>query len=117
MASGDPLALMQADAARLRVVNGTSTAGLSRQVGNYFLTQGMRVVEMDAESERRYERTTIVLYGPKLYSLRYLITFFGIDRPGQIVFQQDPASNVEIEVRVGTDALGIIQTVLQAPPP
>lgn len=108
VASGDPEALMQEDVARVRVVNGTATEGLSEQVGSYLLAKGMSIVEMDGSAERRYDRTTIVVYGPKLYTLQYLITVFGIDRPNQIVFRPDSASQVDIEVRVGADALTIL---------
>ncbi len=108
MASGDPEALMQEDAARVRVVNGTATEGLSEQAGSYLLAKGMQIVEMDGSAERRYDRTTIVVYGPKLYTLQYLITVFGIDRPNQIVFRPASASQVDIEVRVGADALTVL---------
>ena len=108
MASGDPAALMQEDAARVRVVNGTYTEGLPERTGNYLLAQGMQVVEAGGYADRQYERTTIVMYGPKLYTLRYLITLFGVDAVNQIVFSPDPTSNVDIEIRVGADALNLI---------
>ncbi len=109
MASGDPAALMREDAARVRVVNGTKTAGLSEQIGQYLLAQGMQIVEMSAYSERRYDRTVIVVYGTKLYTLRYLVSVFEIDPPNRIVFSPDPEASVDIEVRVGADALSIIR--------
>ena len=108
MASGDPTALMQEDAARVRVVNGTYTEGLPERTGNYLLAQGMQVIEAGGYADRQYERTTIVMYGPKLYTLRYLITLFGVDAVNQIVFSPDPTSNVDIEIRVGADALNLI---------
>jgi LCP family protein required for cell wall assembly len=108
MASGDPAALMQEDAARVRVVNGTFTEGLPERTGNYLLAQGMQVTEAGGYAERQYDRTTIVMYGPKLYTVRYLITVFGINAVNQIVFSPDPASTVDIEIRVGADALNII---------
>jgi hypothetical protein len=40
--------------------------------------------------------------------MRYLISRFGIDRVDQILFVNDPASSVDIEIRVGRDALNII---------
>jgi LCP family protein required for cell wall assembly len=107
MATGDSLALMLEDEARVRVVNGTATEGLSEHVGSYLQEKGMQVVEIGGNSERRYERTTIVMYGPKLYTLKYLVEIFGIDRLNQILFKLDPVSPVEIEIRVGTDALSI----------
>ena len=108
MASGDPVALMQADAARVRVVNGTRTEGLPERVGDFLLAQGVDVVEAGGYSERQYDRTTIVMYGPKLYTLEYLMSVFEVERPNQIVFKSDPASFVDIEVRVGSDALSIV---------
>jgi LCP family protein required for cell wall assembly len=107
-ASGEPVALMQEDAALVRVVNGTFTEGLPERTGNYLLAQGMQVVEAGGYTDRQYNRTTIVVYGPKLYTLRYLITVFGVDSTSQIVFAPDAASNVDIEIRVGADALNII---------
>lgn len=108
MASGDQTALMQEDAARVRVVNGTFTEGLPERTGNYLLAQGMQVVEAGGYADQQYARTTIVLYSPKLYTLRYLITAFGIDAVNQIVFSPDPGSTVDVEIRVGADALNII---------
>jgi len=108
MASGDPAALMQEDAARVRVINGTFTEGLPERTGNYLLAQGMQVTEAGGYAERQYDRTTVILYGPKLYTLRYLITVFGIDAVNQIVFSPDPTATVDIEIRVGADALNII---------
>jgi len=108
MASGDLTALMQEDAARVRVVNGTYTDGLPERTGNYLLAQGMQVVEAGGYTDHLYDRTTIVMYGPKLYTLRYLMTVFGVDATNQILFAPDATSNVDIEIRVGADALNII---------
>ena len=99
---------MQEDAARVRVVNGTYTEGLPERTGNFLLAQGMQVLEAGGYADRQYERTTIVMYGPKLYTLRYLIGVFGINAVNQIVFSPDPASSVDIEIRVGADALNIV---------
>jgi LCP family protein required for cell wall assembly len=108
LATGDPVALMQEDAARVRVVNGTYTEGLPERTGNYLLAQGMQVVEAGGYADRQYDRTTIVVYGPKLYTVRYLMTVFGVNATNQILFAPDAASTVDIEVRVGADALNII---------
>ena len=108
MAEWDPVMLMQVDAARVRVVNGTSTEGFSERAGNYLRAQGMQVVEVSDDAGRQYTRTTVVLYGPKVYALRYLQTIFGINLPSQVLFDPDPSSPVDIEVRLGADALTII---------
>ena len=108
VASGDPAALMQQDAARVRVVNGTFTQGLSEWAGNYLLSRGMQVLEANNYADRQYDRTVIVMYGPKLYTLRYLITTFGVTATNQILFDPDATSPLDIEVRVGADAINLI---------
>jgi LCP family protein required for cell wall assembly len=102
LAQGDPLALMQSDGARVRVLNGSSTPGLDVTTGNYFLTQGIPVTEVGT-ADRGYDRTVLVLYTPKLYTLKYLQSIFGISSPTQIRIQPDPASPVDVEVRLGND--------------
>ena len=102
LAQGDPVALMQEDGAKLRILNGSVTPGLEVNTGNYFLTLGIQVQEVGA-ADRLYDSTVIVLYKPKLYTLKYLQTIFGITSPVQIRIQPDPASTVDIEVRVGND--------------
>jgi len=102
MAQGDPTALMQADNARVRILNGSFTQGLEVDTGNYFLAQGMPVTEV-GPADGAYDRTIIYLYSPKLYTLKYLQTVFGITSSTQIRIQPDPASTVDIEVRLGND--------------
>jgi LCP family protein required for cell wall assembly len=107
MASGDPVALMQADGAQVRVLNGTYTAGLAERTANLLISQGMAVTEV-GNANKLYERTVIVVYAPKLYTLRYLVGQFGITANYQILFDPDPTSSADIEVRVGADWLNII---------
>jgi hypothetical protein len=102
IAQGDPVALMQADAARVAVLNGAYTAQLDARTGNFLLQQGMQVVGI-GQSPQGYAQTTLVVHSPKLYALRYLITVFGITNSNQIVFLVDPAATSDIEVRLGTD--------------
>jgi len=107
MASGDPVALMQADGARVRVLNGTYTAGIAEQTANLLISQGVVVTEV-GNANQLYERTVIVVYAPKLYTLRYLIGQFGVTANYQILFNPDPASSADIELLVGSDWLTIM---------
>ncbi len=72
LAQGDPAALMQADAGRIRVVNNTYTADLDGRTGNFLLAQGMQVTERGAPTGVS-DQTVLIVYSPKLYTLRYLI--------------------------------------------
>jgi hypothetical protein len=106
LAAGDPVTLMQADAARVRVLNGTFAGDLAQRAAAYFQSQGMNVTEV-GNADRGYDRTVVVLYGPKLYTLRYFAGLFAIGS-GQIVFQPDPAAAVDVEIRLGNDVINAI---------
>ena len=101
-AQADPTALMKADGARVRILNGSFTPSLEVNTGNYLLSQGMQVTEVGPANDA-YNGTTIVLYSPKLYTLKYLQSLFGITSNAQIIIQPDPTATVDVEVRLGND--------------
>jgi LCP family protein required for cell wall assembly len=101
LAKGDLATLMQADGARVRILNGTSTPLLDTRTGHYLSQQGLAVREFG--DTKATNRTTIILYSPKLYTLRYLIDIFGITNSTPIRIQPDPSQTVDIEIRLGTD--------------
>jgi hypothetical protein len=101
-AQSDPTALMQADGSRVRVLNGSFTPGLDVNTGNYLISLGVPVTEVGT-ADRAYDSTTVVLYGPKLYTLKYLQSVFGIVNSSQVVIHPDPSSTVDIELRLGND--------------
>lgn len=104
-AQNDPTAMMQADGARVRVLNGTGVGGLDVNTGNYLVSLGVPVTEI-GPADQGYGSTVIVLYSPKLYTLRYLQAVFGINSSSQIWIRPDPASTVDVEVRLGNDWAG-----------
>jgi len=104
-AQGDPTALMKADSARVRMLNGSFTPGLDVKTANYFLAQGLPVVEVGA-ADRAYDQTMVVLHGPRLYTLKYLQAVFHITSSTQILIKPDPASKVDVEVFLGNDWAG-----------
>jgi hypothetical protein len=99
---GDPTALMQADASRVRILNGSFSPGLDVTTANFLLTHGVQVTEAGT-ADRAYDRTTVILYAPKLYTLKYFQTLFGISSSTQILINPDPTSSVDVEVRLGND--------------
>jgi len=98
----DPLALAKADTARMRILNGSFSPGLETATGNYFNGQGLAVTEVGT-ADRAYDRTVVVLYSPKLYTLKYLQALFGINSSAQVLISPDPNSTVDVEVRLGND--------------
>jgi hypothetical protein len=101
LAEGDPTSLMEADDARIRILNGTTKPQLEEQTATYLSQQGLRITELG--NTKPPSRTTIVLYAPKLYALQYILDIFEITRSSQILIQPDPAQTVDIEIRLGED--------------
>lgn len=101
-AQGDPTALMQADAARVRILNGSFSPGLDVNTGNYLLSKGVQVTQVGT-ADQAYNQTVVILYAPKLYTLKYFQTLFRIGSSTQILIKPDPTAPVDIEVRLGND--------------
>ncbi|WKZ35053.1 MAG: LCP family protein [Anaerolineales bacterium] len=101
LAQGDPVTLMQSDQAKVRIINNTYTAGLEERTASFLTAQGMQVVEYGPPTGAS-NTTKIILYSSKLYALRYLTELFGVGSQ-QIIIQPDPASTVDIEIRIGED--------------
>lgn len=105
LAQGDPITLMQTEAARVRVINNTYTADLDVRTANFLKSQGMQVVEVGYPTGWS-EQTVLVIYSPKLYTLRYLADLFGIQNGYYIIMKTDPSPTVDIEIRIGEDWVG-----------
>jgi hypothetical protein len=101
LARGDVMTLMQADRARIRILNGTSTPDLDTRTANYLTPQGILTTEFG--DIQAVNRTTIILYTPKLYTIRYLLGVFEITNSTPIRIKPDPSETVDIEIRLGPD--------------
>ena len=106
LAQGDPVSLMRAEEARVRILDGTFTSGLDQRAGLYFQSQGMNVIQV-GPADNTYSQTIVIVYGPKLYTLKYLQSVFGFTSR-QIRFSPDPSQPVDIEIRLGSDIAGSI---------
>jgi LCP family protein required for cell wall assembly len=93
--------LMQQDGARVRVVNGSLAGGLESTTGQYLQQLGFQVTE--AGPGQAPNGTEIIVYAPKLYTMKYLQLVFGITDSARISIQPNPASTVDIEIRLGQD--------------
>jgi LCP family protein required for cell wall assembly len=104
LAQGDPLTLMQAEAARVRVVNNTYTGDLDIRTGNFLRGKGVQVLEIGVPTGAS-NQTMMIVYSPKLYTLKFLADLFGISSY-QITMKPNPTATVDIEVRLGEDWVG-----------
>ncbi|GAB4542329.1 MAG: hypothetical protein Fur002_12350 [Anaerolineales bacterium] len=97
---------MREEEARVRVLDGTFTPGMDQRAGAVLQSQGMNVTEVGPASEA-YASTLVIVYGPKLYTIKYLQAVFAIPA-SQIRFSPDSTSSVDIEIRLGADVAGYI---------
>lgn len=104
MAQGDEMTLMRSEEVRIRIINNTYATDLEQRTAAYLNAQGMQVVEFGPPTGAS-NTTKIILYSSKLYALRYLTELIGV-RSQQIIIQPDPASTVDIEIRLGEDWVG-----------
>jgi LCP family protein required for cell wall assembly len=100
----DPLESMQAENARVAVLNGTYTPGLAARTTEYLKSQGVNVTETgNAQSNVTY--TEITFYTGKPYTVAYLVDLMGINQY-RIHHLFDPANSVDVSVVLGEDWAG-----------
>ncbi len=105
-AGGDPLALVKEENARVRILNGTFTGDFGQRTAVYLQGLGINVAEIGAGNAS--ERTVVVLYSPKLYTMRFIFYVFGLNGntgTTQVKFDPNPNAGVDVEIRLGTDVL------------
>ena len=101
MASGDPTQLMQAEGARVAVLNGSYAEGVAGKTSDYFKSQGMNIVQTDNTSEK-VAVTLLVDHSGKPYLLKYLMMVMNIDA-SQVRTRFDPNSATDVEIIIGND--------------
>lgn len=100
------LELSKQESARIRVTNGAFAADFGQRTGAYLQGLGLNVTEL--ASGGPYDRTVIVLYSPKLYTMRFLLYLFNLNSSSgtsQIKFEPNASSPVDVEIRLGNDAV------------
>ncbi len=110
MATGDLTQKMQAEAARVAVVNGAGVEGLAARASDYLKGQGMNIVAYgntgDYPAPYNYpfpSRTVLIVRGESLYAMQYIQSVMAFDTPSQIIFDYDPASSVDLIIALGSD--------------
>lgn len=97
----DPAELMRAEAARVSLQNGTMVPGLAGKTSELLKPDGLNVIE-ETNADGIYEFTTIFVYGPKPYTVQYLIQKMGLENV-RVVNRYDPNAAFDIAVALGND--------------
>lgn len=97
----DPVALLQTEAARVSVQNGTGNPGLATRTREYVAAQGVSVVE-ETNAPGAYAQSEIQIYNAKPYTAKYFANLLGID-VNRVTMTYNPDSPVDIVVILGSD--------------
>ena len=111
MATGDPTQLMQQEAARVLVINGSAVDGIGQKTFDYLKSQGMNVMgpgNMTDYPDKYYypplpERTMLIVHAGKPYAMKYLTDLMKFDSSNQVVMDFDPNAAADIVLAVGSD--------------
>ncbi len=98
----DPTARLAAEAATVKVYNGTTVAGLAQQTAEYLQAHGIQVAGYGNADRFDYERSLIVTYTGKSFTAETIARLLGLP-PTAIVAQQNPQAEVDIVVTLGAD--------------
>jgi LCP family protein required for cell wall assembly len=111
MATGDPTQLMQEEAARVLVVNGSGVDGIASRTEEYLKAQGMNVTGFGNINEYpdKYsspplpERTMLIVHAGKPYAMNYLMALMQFDSQSQLIVDFDPNAPADVTLAVGAD--------------
>jgi polyisoprenyl-teichoic acid--peptidoglycan teichoic acid transferase len=110
IAEGEILQKMQAEAARVVVVNGSGVAELAQRTADYLITQGMNVVgfgnQSDYPATYKYpypDRTVVIFKSEGLYAMQYIQQLMRFDTQSQIIFDFNPDAEADIIIALGYD--------------
>lgn len=98
---GSDLERMLAEAARVTIQNQSHTAGLAEQTNQYLSSQGITVTGV-SDTPGGLTLTTLIDHTGRPFTSKYLANLMGIN-PIKIIFDENPASSVDIELLLGDD--------------
>ena len=98
----DPAARLQAEAATIAVLNGTTTEGLAAETVEYIQQQGLQVASTDNADRSDYPESLIIVYTGKNYTAEYLAHLLGLPQTA-VVHGADPAAAQDISLILGAD--------------
>jgi polyisoprenyl-teichoic acid--peptidoglycan teichoic acid transferase len=110
LASGTIEQKMQAEAARVVVINGTGVAGMALKTSDYLKTQGLNVTGYgnigdypDTYKPPFPSRTTIIVHAGKPYVLQYLMALMKVSSSSQTIVDFNANAPEDIVVALGYD--------------
>jgi LCP family protein required for cell wall assembly len=102
VANTDLATLVQQEAARVAVMNGSYQSGLAATTQNWLISQGFNITQV-GNAEQLSSVTKIIDYTGKPYTIKYIIQVMGLPENVAIYNSYDPNSDVDVEIVLGDD--------------
>ncbi len=110
LATGTLAEKMQAEVARVVVINGTGVAGMASKTSDYLKTQGMNVIASGNTSDYPDTyippfpaHTIVIVHSGKPYAMQYLFQLLKINSSNQTIVKISPDSPEDIILALGSD--------------
>lgn len=98
----DPAVHLAEEAAVIKVLNGTTTAGLAALTADYLGRQGFQLTDPDNADRSDYAESLIIVYNTKTYTAEYLANLLGLP-PTAVIHGPDPNAEHDISLILGAD--------------
>jgi hypothetical protein len=98
----DLAARLEAEAATIEVLNGTTTAGLAALTAEYLEQEGLQVSRADNADRSDYSESLVIVYTAKNYTAEYVTRLLGLPLTA-VVHGANANAEYDISVIVGTD--------------
>jgi LCP family protein required for cell wall assembly len=98
----DPAVRLAEEAAVIKVLNGTTTAGLAALTADYLGRQGFQLTAPDNADRSDYAESLIIVYTAKTYTAEYLANLLGLP-PTAVIHGPDPNAEHDISLILGAD--------------
>jgi len=99
--SEDINVLVETEAARISVQNGSTTEGLAGRTAEWMRGLKLNIVD-ESNAGEVFDTTTIFIYNGKPYTVQYLANMMGLQNP-RVYNRYDPNASYDIAVVLGTD--------------
>jgi LCP family protein required for cell wall assembly len=98
----DPAARLEAEAARIEVLNGTTTAGLAALTTDYLQQQGLEIARTDNAERSDYPESLVIVHTGKTYTAEYLVRLLDLPTTA-VVHGADADAEYDVSVILGAD--------------
>ena len=98
----DPAARLEAEAATIEVLNGTTTAGLAALTANYLQQEGLEIQQADNADRSDYSESLVIVHTGKTYTAEYVVRLLDLPLTA-VVHGSDANAEYDISIILGAD--------------